>query len=162
MNLPSVSNSTKASEIAVSVRGLGLTYTTSIERRPTIKARAKSLGRGTKHTRVIRALNDVNLDVEYGQVLGVIGSNGAGKSSMMRVIAGIIPPTEGRIEVFGSMFGTSLSSLNLCKSSRLLAQDSFGIRARRFQINSRLISISQFRISKNCFVDIDSTPSSII
>ena len=40
MNLPSVSNSTKASEIAVSVRGLGLTYTTSIERRPTIKARA--------------------------------------------------------------------------------------------------------------------------
>ena len=103
MNLPSVSNSTKASEIAVSVRGLGLTYTTSIERRPTIKARAKSLGRGTKHTRVIRALNDVNLDVEYGQVLGVIGSNGAGKSSMMRVIAGIIPPTEGRIEVFGSV-----------------------------------------------------------
>ncbi len=103
MNLPSVSNARKTNEIAVSVRGLGLTYTTAIDRRPTLKSRVKSLGRGSKHTRVIRALDNVNLDVEYGQVLGVIGTNGAGKSSMMRVIAGIIPPSQGRIEVFGSV-----------------------------------------------------------
>ncbi|MSW72916.1 MAG: ATP-binding cassette domain-containing protein [Actinobacteria bacterium] len=103
MNLPSASNTHKTNEIAVSVRGLGLTYTTAIERRPTLKARVKSLGRGTKQTRVIRALDNVNLDVEYGHVLGVIGTNGAGKSSMMRVIGGIIPPTQGRVEVFGSV-----------------------------------------------------------
>lgn len=90
-------------EIAVSVRGLGLTYTTSVVRRPTLKARVKSLGRGGKQTRVIRALDEVNLDVEYGHVLGVIGTNGAGKSSLMRVIAGIIPPSQGRVEVYGSM-----------------------------------------------------------
>ena len=101
--MPSVSNAHKTNELAVSVRGLGLTYTTAIDRRPTLKARVKSLGRGSKHTRVIRALDNVNLDVEYGQVLGVIGTNGAGKSSMMRVIAGIIPPSQGRIEVFGSV-----------------------------------------------------------
>ena len=99
--MPSVSNSHKTNEIAVSVRGLGLTYTTAIDRRPTLKARIKSLGRGGKQTRVIRALDEVNLDVEYGQVLGIIGSNGAGKSSLMRVIAGILPPTQGRIEVYG-------------------------------------------------------------
>ncbi|CAB4924144.1 unannotated protein [freshwater metagenome] len=103
VNLPSASNTHKTNEIAVSVRGLGLTYTTAIERRPTLKARVKSLGRGTKQTRVIRALDNVNLDVEYGHVLGVIGTNGAGKSSMMRVIGGIIPPTQGRVEVFGSV-----------------------------------------------------------
>jgi ABC-type polysaccharide/polyol phosphate transport system ATPase subunit len=103
VNLPSVSNPHKTNEIAVSVRGLGLTYTTAIDRRPTLKARAKSLGRGTKQTRVIRALDNVDLDVEYGHVLGVIGTNGAGKSSMMRVIAGIIPPSQGRVEVFGSV-----------------------------------------------------------
>jgi len=86
VNLPSVSNSHKTNEVAVSVRGLGLTYTTAIDRRPTLKARVKSLGRGGKQTRVIRALDEVNLDVEYGQVLGIIGTNGAGKSSLMRVI----------------------------------------------------------------------------
>ena len=89
--------------IAVSVQNLGLTYTTSIDKKPTLKARIKSLGRGKKHTRTVKALNGVSLDVHYGTVLGIIGSNGAGKSSLMRVISGIVPPTEGRIEVHGSV-----------------------------------------------------------
>ena len=89
--------------IAVSVRDLGLTYRTSIEKKPTLKARFKSLGRGKKHTRIVPALTDVNIDVHYGAVLGIIGSNGAGKSTLMRVISGIIPPSQGRVEVYGSV-----------------------------------------------------------
>lgn len=90
-------------KLAVSVQDVNLIYTTSIDRRPTLKTRLKSLGRGTKHTRTIHALRDVNLDVHYGSVLGVVGANGAGKSSLMRAISGIIPPTSGRIEVFGNV-----------------------------------------------------------
>jgi len=82
---------------------VGLTYTTSIDKKPTLKARAKSLGRGKKQTRVVRALDDINLDIQYGHVLGVIGTNGAGKSSLMRCVAGILPPSQGRIEVYGSV-----------------------------------------------------------
>ena len=89
--------------VAVSVKDLGLTYTTSIDKKPTLKARIKTVGRGKKHTRVVRALNEINVDVHYGTVLGIIGSNGAGKSSLMRVISGIVPPTQGRVEVFGSV-----------------------------------------------------------
>ena len=89
--------------IAVSVKNLSLTYTTSIEKKPTLKSRIKTLGRGKKHTRVVQALNDVSFDVNYGSVLGVIGSNGAGKSTLMRVISGIVPPTQGRVEVYGSV-----------------------------------------------------------
>ncbi|CAB4336217.1 unannotated protein [freshwater metagenome] len=101
--MPSVSSPHKTNEIAVSVRDLSLTYTTAIDRRPTLKARLKTMGRGGKQTRVINALNQVNLDVEYGHVLGIIGANGAGKSSLMRVMAGIVPPTRGRVEVYGSV-----------------------------------------------------------
>jgi ABC-type polysaccharide/polyol phosphate transport system ATPase subunit len=36
-------------------------------------------------------------------VLGVVGANGAGKSTMMRVISGILPPTTGRVEVYGKV-----------------------------------------------------------
>jgi len=50
----------KTGDLAVSVQNLGLTYTTAIDRRPTLKARVKSLGRGTKQTRVVQAL-DVHL-----------------------------------------------------------------------------------------------------
>ena len=103
MSSLSVSNSHITNELAVSIRGVGLTYTTSIDKKPTLKSRVKSLGRGTKQTRVVRALDDVNLDIQYGHVLGVIGTNGAGKSSLMRCVAGILPPSQGRIEVYGSV-----------------------------------------------------------
>ena len=99
-----MSNSAQTSgDIAVSVQHLGLTYTTTIDRRPTLKSRVKTLGRGTKHTRTVRALDDVMLDVNYGSVLGVVGANGAGKSSLMRIISGILPPTHGRVEVYGKV-----------------------------------------------------------
>ena len=103
MSSLSVSNAHLTNELAVSIRGVGLTYTTSIDKKPTLKARAKSLGRGKKQTRVVRALDDINLDIQYGHVLGVIGTNGAGKSSLMRCVAGILPPSQGRIEVYGSV-----------------------------------------------------------
>ncbi|MSX58404.1 MAG: ATP-binding cassette domain-containing protein [Actinobacteria bacterium] len=146
-NLPSVSNSHKTSEIAVSVRGLGLTYTTAIDRRPTLKARVKALGGGGKQTRVIRALDNVNLDVEYGQVLGVIGSNGAGKSTLMRVIAGILPPSQGRIEVHGSV--STLLALGVGFNPSMSGRDNVflgGLAAgmRREEIENSFAEIAEF------------------
>ena len=103
MSSLSASNLHKTNELAVSIRNVGLTYTTAIDKRPTLKARIKAFGLGGKQTRVVRALDNINLDVNYGQVLGVIGTNGAGKSSLMRCVAGILPPSQGRIEVYGSV-----------------------------------------------------------
>ncbi|CAB4709814.1 unannotated protein [freshwater metagenome] len=145
--MPSVSNSHKTSEIAVSVRGLGLTYTTAIDRRPTLKARVKALGGGGKQTRVIRALDNVNLDVEYGQVLGVIGSNGAGKSTLMRVIAGILPPSQGRIEVHGSV--STLLALGVGFNPSMSGRDNVflgGLAAgmRREEIENSFAEIAEF------------------
>jgi phospholipid/cholesterol/gamma-HCH transport system ATP-binding protein len=49
-----------------------------------------------------RILHD-NLDVEvrHGEVLGVVGGSGAGKSVLLRTIVGLMPPAAGTIEVFG-------------------------------------------------------------
>ena len=99
----SVSSAHPHHSMAVSVKSVGLTYLTSVDKKPTFKARIKRFGRGGKFSRRVDAINDVSIDIHYGTVLGVIGSNGAGKSSLMRVIAGIIPPSEGRIEVYGSV-----------------------------------------------------------
>ncbi len=44
-----------------------------------------------------RALADVSLDVEDGEIVAVIGSNGAGKSTMLRTISGLMHPRSGRI-----------------------------------------------------------------
>ncbi|NYT41427.1 ABC transporter ATP-binding protein [Sphingomonas sp. R-74633] len=44
---------------------------------------------------------DLDLDVHRGEILGVVGGSGTGKSVLMRSIIGLQPPVEGEIEVFG-------------------------------------------------------------
>ncbi|MEI6238276.1 MAG: ABC transporter ATP-binding protein [bacterium] len=47
------------------------------------------------------ALKDVNFTVNKGEVIGIIGRNGAGKSTMLKILSQITPPTTGEIKVFG-------------------------------------------------------------
>jgi len=47
------------------------------------------------------AVNDLSFSVQPGEVLGFLGANGAGKSTTMRMIAGFIAPSTGRVTVCG-------------------------------------------------------------
>ena len=47
------------------------------------------------------ALKDVSFDVEHGQIVGIIGRNGAGKSTFMKILSRITEPTKGRGEIHG-------------------------------------------------------------
>jgi len=47
------------------------------------------------------ALKDVSFDVEQGEVVGIIGRNGAGKSSLLKILSRITAPTEGTVELNG-------------------------------------------------------------
>jgi ABC-2 type transport system ATP-binding protein len=49
----------------------------------------------------VRALNKVNLEVYEGEVFALLGPNGSGKTTTMKLLLGIMFPTEGRVEVFG-------------------------------------------------------------
>ena len=55
-------------------------------------ARRESFDRGIHHV-----LNDVSLEIRRGETLGVIGRNGAGKTTMLRLMAGILAPNKGRV-----------------------------------------------------------------
>ncbi len=49
----------------------------------------------------IWALKDVSFQVKEGEVVGIIGRNGAGKSTMLKILSRITEPTEGRVEMYG-------------------------------------------------------------
>ena len=48
------------------------------------------------------AVRDLSFSVQKGEVLGFLGPNGAGKTTTMRIIAGFMPPSEGRVLLSGS------------------------------------------------------------
>lgn len=47
------------------------------------------------------ALRDVNFNVKRGETVGIIGTNGSGKSTILKIITGVLTPTEGTINVQG-------------------------------------------------------------
>ena len=49
------------------------------------------------------ALTDVSFEVGQGDALGLIGLNGCGKSTMLKVIAGVLKPTKGSVQVYGNV-----------------------------------------------------------
>ncbi len=49
----------------------------------------------------VRAVNDVSLDVPAGSVTAVLGANGAGKTSLLRTITGLVAPSAGRVTFDG-------------------------------------------------------------
>jgi len=49
----------------------------------------------------LRAVNELNLEIPEGEIFSLVGPNGAGKTTAIKMILGIIPPTEGEIEVLG-------------------------------------------------------------
>jgi len=49
------------------------------------------------------ALNDVSLEVNQGEVVGIIGRNGSGKSTLLKIISGLFSPTKGSITVRGKI-----------------------------------------------------------
>ena len=49
------------------------------------------------------ALNHLSFEVEKGQTVGIIGTNGSGKSTILKIITGVLTPTSGQVEVEGKI-----------------------------------------------------------
>ncbi len=62
-------------------------------------------GRREQLSTHFRALNGVSFEVEKGDSIGLIGYNGSGKSTMLKLISGVMHPTEGSVGYRGTMAG---------------------------------------------------------
>lgn len=88
-----------APEHVVALDRISVRYRVPVERHVTLKEFALRWRRNRPLEHV--ALEDVDLRVARGEMLGIIGRNGAGKTSLLNVIARILDPSSGRIRVRG-------------------------------------------------------------
>ncbi len=89
-------------ENAIEVRELSKRFVMNPNRRASLKERV--IKGSAKHDKQdFWALRDVSFTVPRGVTLGLVGSNGAGKSTALKVLAGIYRPTSGSVQVNGRM-----------------------------------------------------------
>jgi len=83
---------------SIELNHVDLEFHVGAERHGTLKSAVRTgvLRRRTE-ARVVRALQDVTLSIRSGQRVGLIGHNGDGKSSLLKVMAGIYPPQRGTV-----------------------------------------------------------------
>jgi ABC-2 type transport system ATP-binding protein/lipopolysaccharide transport system ATP-binding protein len=93
------------------------------------------------------ALKSVSLDVADGENVGVIGRNGAGKSTMFKAICRVVRPSEGRVVVRGRV--APLLELGLGMNSELTGRENVMLQGAllgfsRHEMQERLVRITEF------------------
>lgn len=73
-----------------------------------------------KH-RVFWAIKNLDLEIKKGEVLGILGKNGAGKSILLKMITGVVIPTSGSISIDGKV--SSLLELGTAFNLELIGYD---------------------------------------
>ncbi|AOU98652.1 ABC transporter ATP-binding protein [Acidihalobacter yilgarnensis] len=82
-----------------------------------------------------RAVDDVSFTVERGEALGLMGLNGSGKSTLLSLIAGIYPPTSGRIITHGRL--VPMIALGVGFSPELTGEENIYLNASLFGLKNR-------------------------
>jgi ABC-2 type transport system ATP-binding protein len=89
------------SKPAIVVKDMSMLFNLNSEKIDNLKEYFIKLVTHKLHYTEFWALQDINLTVEKGDRVGILGFNGAGKSTMLKVIAGVLKPTKGTVEVNG-------------------------------------------------------------
>lgn len=74
---------------------------------------------------VVRAVDDVTFSIDKGEVLGIVGESGCGKSTTARMLIGLVAPDQGSVILDGKRVGSALSLRELRRHVQMVFQDSY-------------------------------------
>ena len=90
-------------ENAVELRNVEMHFNMSKEKLESLKEYFLKLVKRQLHYEDFVAVNDVSFDIKKGDVFGIVGLNGCGKSTTLKIISGILEPTKGTVKTYGTI-----------------------------------------------------------
>jgi len=79
---------------AIIVKNLSKHFSLPKQARKNMEGQRSKIGK-------IRAVDNISFEVNYGEIFGFLGPNGAGKTTTIRMLTGVLKPTQGNINIFG-------------------------------------------------------------
>ena len=90
-------------ENAVELRNVEMHFNMSKEKLESLKEYFLKLVRRQLHFEDFVAVDNVSFDIKKGDVFGIVGLNGCGKSTTLKMISGILEPTKGTVKTYGTI-----------------------------------------------------------
>lgn len=91
-------------DVMIEVEHLAMEFKVSKDKIDTLKEYViRTIKRNKNEGRKVRILDDVSFKIYEGERVGILGFNGTGKSTLLRIISGIYEPTEGTIKINGKI-----------------------------------------------------------
>lgn len=111
--------------LAIQAKGISKTFHISEDSHNTVKHRLFNLFNPPR-TKKVQAIKTMDFDIYKGECVGILGRNGCGKSTLIRLLAGVFPVDKGEINIYGS---TLLMNLGVGMSHQLTARENIYISA---------------------------------
>lgn len=93
----------KNENMAVQLRNVSMHFNMSGEKLDSFKEYFIKILKRQLFFKEFIAIDDISFDIEKGDVFGIVGLNGCGKSTTLKIISGILKPTKGSVVVRGSI-----------------------------------------------------------
>lgn len=90
-------------EHAIRVSSVSKSFVLPHERASSVKSAFTRLFRSKKGAETQRALRGISFEIKKGEFFGIVGRNGGGKSTLLKILAGIYQPTRGSVELRGKL-----------------------------------------------------------
>ena len=105
--------------LAIQAKGISKTFHISEDSHNTVKHRLFNLFNPPRSKKV-QAIKPMDFEIYKGECIGLLGRNGCGKSTLIRLLAGVFPTDSGKIDIFGT---TLLMNLGVGMSHQLTARE---------------------------------------